>query len=137
MQVNGNARWSEGHGRVVRMHPRLITGLRRWWSGRIGSGVRRLVVHAAAVLLSLLLFGYSGPLLRAVDATAGVLDIGILSVLPLALLVVALARLSAAGIYQWMVGPLNELTAWQRTLGYGCLYLSYFWAVVWVVAALV
>ncbi len=90
-----------------------------------------VVVIAAASFLA------CGTLIRRWDASAGVMDAGILSVLPLALLVVGLARLSAAGIYQLMVGRVNELTVWQRTLCYGCLHLSYFWAVVLVVTRLV
>ncbi|MFB2118836.1 hypothetical protein [Parapedobacter sp. 2B3] len=88
-------------------------------------------------VLALALFVCSGPLLRTWDPTAGVLDIGILSMLPLAWLAVTLARLAAAGIYKPMVESIHQLTLWQRTLGYGCLYLSYFWAVVWVVVCLV
>lgn len=105
---------------------------------RPGTGVRlRIGWHGLRMMLALGLFVCSGPLLRAWDPTAGVLDIGILSMLPLAVLVTALARLAAHGVYKPMVESLDELTRWQRTLCYGCLYLSYFWAVVWVVVSLI
>src|SRR5690606_37849001 len=90
----------------------------RWWDGW------------PVKILALGLFLGSGTLLRLWDATAGVLDIGILSVLPLAMLVVFLARLAAAGVYKQMVESINQLTVWQQTGCYGCLYLCYFWAVV-------
>jgi len=120
-----NENWAENAVPVHRIHANTRLHLPKW---RHGLGT---------VVVALALFCCSGSLLRMWDPTAGVLDIGILSMLPLAALIVALARLATASIYKRMVESLNELTRWQRTLGYGCLYLSYFWAVVWVVVSLV
>lgn len=127
--------WTEG-GKIRRMTNIHWLRFRRWLN-TLPIGIGQSLMNAASILLPLGLFVWSGPLLRLMDATAGVLDIGILSVLPLVLLVVALARLSAAGMYKLMVEPVNQLMVWQRILCYGCLYLSYFWAVVWVVVSLV
>lgn len=128
--------WTEG-GEIRRMTNIHWLRFRRWLNAFMPIGIGQSLMNAASILLPLGLFVWSGPLLRLMDATAGVLDIGILSVLPLVLLVVALARLSAAGMYKLMVEPVNQLMVWQRILCYGCLYLSYFWAVVWVVVSLV
>lgn len=128
--------WTEG-GKIRRMTNIHWLRFRRWLNARAAIGIGQPLLNAVGVLLLLGLFVWSGPLLRRVDATAGVLDIGILSMLPLVLLVVALARLSAAGVYKLMVEPVNQLTVWQQTLCYGCLYLAHFWAVVWVMVALV
>lgn len=116
--------WSDS-GWIRRIYARI----RCWISSRWNEEALRLLV-------ALNFFLWSGPLLRRWDPTAGVLDIGILSMLPLVVLVVLVARLSAAGVYQWMVGSFNELTGWQQALGYGVLYLCYFWSVVWLMIAL-
>ncbi|WP_257669096.1 hypothetical protein [Parapedobacter tibetensis] len=126
MEVERNEIWLEDQVQVRRIHSKFRVWLRSWWSTRV-----------MQALLALGLFLWSGPLLHLWDPTAGVLDIGVLSMLPLAMLVVALARLSAAGVYNHMVESLNQLTLWQRTLCYGCLYLSYFWAMIWVVVSLI
>lgn len=120
-----NEYWVDDATTVRRIHPRVDTPQRKWWHG------------LGATILSLGLFACSGLLLRTWDPTAAVLDIGILSMLPLALLAVALARLATYGIYKPMVESINELTRWQQTLCYGCLYVSHFWAVVWVMVSLI
>ncbi|WP_257668138.1 hypothetical protein [Parapedobacter tibetensis] len=128
--------WGDS-GKVRRIHSRPWLWLRSLWNSWSVRGMWQVYANAFWLLTALSLFLWSGPLLCLWDPTAGVLDIGILSVLPLALLLVVLARLSAAGVYKLMVESFNELTLWQRALCYGCLYLSYFWAVVWVVMKLV
>lgn len=86
----------------------------------------------------LLAFLQAGPLLRRWDATAAVLDAGVLSLMLLALVVALAARwIASLGIYKPMVEQLNELKPWQQVLVYGCLHLSYFWAVVVMMVALV
>ncbi|RAV29478.1 hypothetical protein [Sinomicrobium soli] len=132
MQIERNAQWWNDTASVHRLHSSFGIRLRRW----VGKLPVILLTDVLAVLPALALFLWSGPLLRLWDTTAGVLDAGILSMLPLALLVVALARMAAATACRSMVKSLNELTVWQRTLCHGCLCLSYFWAVVLVVLAL-
>ncbi|MBC9797851.1 hypothetical protein [Sinomicrobium weinanense] len=132
MNIERNAQWCNDTTGLHRLHGRFGLRLRGW----LAKLPVILLTDVPVLLLALTLFLWSGPLLRLWDATAGVLDVGILSMLPLALLVVALARLAATIAHQSMVESLNQLTVWQRTLCHGCLCLSYFWAVVLVVVAL-
>lgn len=137
MNVERNELWWDEPARVKRVRGRMGMRVSQWINGWAALWPTRLLADILMLVLALSLFLWSGPLLRAWDATAGVLDIGILSVLPLALLVVSLARLSAAGVYQLMVESVNQLTGWQQAVCYGVLYLCYFWAAVWVVVVLV
>ncbi|MGS2741854.1 hypothetical protein [Sinomicrobium sp. M5D2P17] len=132
MNIERNAQWWNDTTDVHRLHSSFGIRFRRW----LGKLPVVLLTDVLVLLPALTLFLWSGPLLRLWDATAGVLDAGILSMLPLALLVVTLGKLVAATAYQAMVESLNQLTVWQRTLCHGCLCLSYFWAVVLVVVAL-
>ncbi|SEN61554.1 hypothetical protein SAMN05216436_1192 [bacterium A37T11] len=61
----------------------------------------------AWLLEAVALFLWSGPLLRLLDPSAGVLDAGILSTLPLAALLLAMAKLAASTVYQIMVKSFN------------------------------
>ena len=137
MNIERNEKWVEDTGTVRRLHAHFWLRLRRWCNSWAVPGTWHLYVDTLGLLAALSVFLWCGPLLRLWDPTAGVLDIGVLSMMPLAMLVVVLARLAAAGVYKPMVESFNQLMEWQRALCYGCLYLAYFWAVVWVVVALV
>lgn len=98
-------------------------------------GWRRLSTYTApAAYLGLFLAG--GPVLEQVDPGMEVPDVGLLRLVPLALLLVTVAQRTSAGLYKSLVESLGELPPWQRTLCYAFLYISQFWAVLWVVAAL-
>ncbi len=115
-----------------------VDGLHRQASGRERTWLWPAIGRWIWLPVLLLAFLQAGPLLRWWDATAAVLDAGVLSLLVLALLVVLAARWMAShGVYKPMVERLNELEPWQQVLVYGCLHLSYFCAVVAVMIALV
>lgn len=102
---------------------------------------------AASLPLLLLLFLYSGPLLRLIDPTAAVMDIGALS-LPLLALVAALGFVA---ISHWLLGLLwpvfrdfrkhhfepifKSLRPWQKIILYLCCFFLLLYAFVACLAA--
>lgn len=113
--------------------PRTI----RWNGGRIALDV-------PVLLLALLAFVFSGPLLRRMDATASPFDPGLLSALAYAAAAVLvaglLARLLATTLARYanasMVKPLNPMKPWQHLLLLLGLFCSLFWGFVGVLIAL-
>ncbi len=89
---------------------------------------------APATYLGLFMAG--GPLLERLDPEMDIPDAGLLRLLPLAMLVVEIARRAASGLYKPLTEALEKLPPARRALYYGCLYLAYFWGVIWTVVAL-
>ena len=108
----------------------------RWGGVRIAPDVPLL-------LCALLVFLFSGPLLRQVEATAAPFDPGLLSALAFTvaavLLAVVMARLLTTMLVRQagpMVKRLNLLTPWQHILLLTGLFCSVFWGFVGVLIAL-
>ncbi len=95
-----------------------------------------MLADSTAPVALLGLFVCSGPLLEQIDPNVGVPDVGSVGALPLALLVVAVARRATAGLYKPLMESVGKLSATRQAVAYGCLYLAYFWAVIWTVVGI-
>ena len=102
-------------------------------------------IQIIAVLLGSFLFG--GNLIQRIDPTAGILDIGILSVLLFALLsavVVIFCSLwlqeilwkSFKNFRQEFVKHLNQLTSWQQCLLYFGVFFLWLYAIIYLLSIL-
>ncbi|WP_262246893.1 hypothetical protein [Parapedobacter soli] len=113
------------------------TGTIHWSRGRIARNV-------SALLVAVLAFAFSGPLLRQVDATAAPFDLGLLSALAFAAAAVLAAGLMARVLtvalvrhaIPSMVKPLNPMKPWQHLLMLLGLFCSLFWGFMLVLIVL-
>ena len=102
--------------------------------------LRHKIGVALVFLLSLFLF--SGTLLQIIDPSAGVLDIGILSILLLSLLGGAVAIFASLWLQEILWQPFkffrkqffhhfNQLTSWQQSILYFSVFFLLLYALLW------
>lgn len=100
-----------------------------------------------AVLLLTALFLFAGTILQVIDPTAGVLDIGILSVLFFGLLGGMAAIFCSLWLQEILWQPFkvfrkefnyhfNQLTSWQQCILYFSVFFLLLYAVVWTLAVI-
>lgn len=119
------------------VHETPLGGRSSGWAQRFGWGRSRQQLSAYTAPVAYLgLFLGSGPLLEEIDPGMELPDVGLIRLVPLALLLVTVAQRASAGVYKSLVESLGDLPPWQRTLCYALLYVSKFWAVLWIIVAL-
>lgn len=100
---------------------------------------------ALGLFILFMLFLFSGPLLQTFDPAAGILDVGILSVVLLGIIVGLLAIFCSIWLQELLWKPFrvyrkqfrshfNALTSWQQCIIYFSVFFFLLYAVLWGMA---
>lgn len=108
---------------------------------------KRYFVPTTLILGLLLLFLFAGMILQSIDSTAGILDIGILSVLLFGLLTGTIVIFCSLWLQEILWEPFKifrkqfhqhftQLTSWQQCIIYFSVFFLSLYAVIWTLSLL-
>jgi len=108
---------------------------------------KRYFAPTILILGLLLLFLFAGMMLQSIDPTAGILDIGILSVLLFGLLTGTIVIFCSLWLQEILWEPFkifrkqfhqhfNQLTSWQQCIIYFSVFFLSLYAVIWTLSLL-
>lgn len=122
-----------------------ITTDKPWWIQDLPGQLNPTEKLAISTILLLVCFFLAGSILQLIDPTAGILDIGILTVLLLGIIGGLIAVVGSVWLQELLWQPFktfrkqfhahfNQLTSWQQCILYFSVFFLLLYAVLWGLA---